>query len=208
MWHRSQVRPEWVLHHQGVPFLRAVVVVGAVAALTGGCGHQARKAPEGERFPGMRPIGVEARFHPPAVGPIKSCRRRLGRRYAAHVEVFAAGRVVLVAAGIGTGRPVRKVAGRIVDARCFGSLVTIDPTGLVLIRRGTAATLGDLFDAWGQPLSGSRVAGFSGPVRAYVAGRRWSWAVLAVPLRRHAEVVVEVGPYVPPHAAYTFPEPY
>jgi len=24
-------------------------------------------------------------------------------------------------------------------------------------------------------------------------------------LRRHAEIVLEIGPYVPPHARYTFP---
>jgi len=26
-----------------------------------------------------------------------------------------------------------------------------------------------------------------------------------VPLARHSEIVLEVGPYVPPHRSYTFP---
>ena len=47
-----------------------------------------------------RPIGHGARFHPPASGPvIGRCRPALGSRVGAHVELFAANRVVLVAAG-------------------------------------------------------------------------------------------------------------
>jgi hypothetical protein len=77
--------------------------------------------------------------------------------------VFAANRVVLVPAGIGTRPPLRRFAGRIADAHCYGALATIEPTGVVLVRPG------------------------------------------AVRLLRHAEIVLEVGPPVPPHAVYTFP---
>jgi hypothetical protein len=45
-------------------------------------------------------------------------------------------------------------------------------------------------------------------VRVYVGGRRRRGPVRATPLTRHAEVVVEAGPFVPPHRAYTFPTPY
>jgi hypothetical protein len=41
-------------------------------------------------------------------------------------------------------------------------------------------------------------------VRVYVGGRRVAGAPATVPLRRHAEIVVEIGPYVPPHRAYVF----
>jgi hypothetical protein len=42
-------------------------------------------------------------------------------------------------------------------------------------------------------------------VEVFVDGRRWHGRPGRVPLRRHAEIVVEVGPHVPPHSSYTFP---
>jgi hypothetical protein len=44
------------------------------------------------------------------------------------------------------------------------------------------------------------------PVRLpfHVAGRLWRGAPGAVQLLQHAEIVLEVGPYVPPHYSYTF----
>lgn len=141
-------------------------------------------------------------------GRVPGCRALLGARTAAHVELFAADRVVLVAAGIGTDPPREVLAGRITRARCYGPVATLDPTGLVLVRRGARATVAELFRAWGQPLGPRRLAGFRGTVRAYLGGRPWHGAPGAIPLRRRAEVVLEVGPYVPPHAAYSFPSPY
>jgi hypothetical protein len=156
-----------------------------------------------------RPIGRGARFHPPATGRlIGSCRRTLGRRDAVHLELFAADRVVLVATGIGTRGPRRYAGARIIAARCYGALVTLDPTGVVLVAAGIRLTVGDLLRTWGQPLRTRRLLSFTstGPVRAYVDGRRWtSSAPAAIPLTRHAEIVLEIGPYVPPHRSYTFP---
>lgn len=157
-----------------------------------------------------RPIGRGPAFHPPLRGRIVGeCDSHLGPRYGVHVEVFAANRVVLLPAGIGTRPPRRLFAGRISDAACFGALVTLEPTGLVLVRPKTTPSLGDLFRAWGQPLSDHRVAGFLAPeatrVRVYVNGRRRFDAPGGVLLRRHSEIVLEVGPYIPPHRFYTFP---
>lgn len=157
-----------------------------------------------------RPIGRGPQFHPPATGPVLgACRRPLGARRGVHVELFAANRVVLVAAGIGVRPPVVRSEGRISGARCFGSLVTIEPTGVVLIRPGARLTLGDLFRSWGQPLSRGRLASFpagTGGVRVYLGGRALRVRdPRAVPLSSHAEIVLEVGPEVPPHAAYVFP---
>ena len=42
-------------------------------------------------------------------------------------------------------------------------------------------------------------------VRVFVDGRRWSRSPGRVPLRAHSEIVLEVGPYVPPHSSYAFP---
>jgi hypothetical protein len=140
---------------------------------------------------------------------IGRCRRRLGPRYGVHVEVFGGDRVVIVPAGIGVSPPVRLSAGRISSAGCYGGLVTLEPTGVVLVRPGSRLSLGDLFRAWEQPLSSRRLASFTAPadsqVAVFVGGRRWLGPPGQVPLTRHAEIVLEVGPYVPPHAAYTFP---
>ncbi|MGH2876910.1 MAG: hypothetical protein ACRDLV_11725 [Solirubrobacteraceae bacterium] len=157
-----------------------------------------------------RPIGRSPRFHPPPGRSLTGrCTPRLGMRDAVHVELFAANRVVLVPAGISVGHPLAQAAGRIVRARCYGALVTLDPTGVVLVRRGLRPSLGDLFRAWGQRLSQRHLASFAAPpgghVTVYVDGRRWPGPPASVPLERHHEIVLEVGPHVPPHASYTFP---
>ncbi|MEA2212071.1 MAG: hypothetical protein QOF83_2019 [Solirubrobacteraceae bacterium] len=157
-----------------------------------------------------RPIGHAPRFHPAARGPlIGACRRRLGARYGVHVELFAADRVVLLASGIGTRPPRRRSEGRITSAGCYGALATLEPTGVVLVSPGTALTLSAVFRSWGQPLSAHRLASFrtapGHPLEVFLDGHRWVGAPGAVPLRRHAEIVVEAGPHVPPHSHYTFP---
>src|SRR5262245_16118784 len=111
----------------------------------------------------------------------------------AHVELFANKRALLLPKGIGLGRS------------CSYPVRTTAPTGVVEFVAASKPTLGDLFDVWGQPLSGRGFAGFRGPVSAWVGGRRWPGDVRAVPLRRHAEIVVECGGYIPPHSFYSFP---
>jgi hypothetical protein len=194
---------------------RATARLGVILLLLGllaGCGAGTPGEPGIPRTLTLeaRPIGRGPAFHPPARGPvIGACRRRLGRRYGAHVEVFAENRVVLIAAGIGTRPPRGFSAGRISRAGCYGDLVTVDPTGLVLVRPGARATVGDLFRSWGRRLSARAIGAFAQPpgarVRAFVAGQPWPGAPGAIPLTRHAEIVLEVGPLVPPHVRYTFP---
>lgn len=123
--------------------------------------------------------------------------------------MFGENRVVIVPAGIGTRPPVRLSAGRISSAGCYGTLVTLEPTGVVLVRRGSRLHLADLFRSWGEPLSSRRVASFTprlgGQVVVFIDGRRWEGSPSAVPLSRHAEIVLEAGPYVPPHQSFAFP---
>ena len=184
-----------------------------IAAAATACGT-APRAP-GQAIPSAllsqaRPIGTGPRFQPPAAGPVTGrCVPALGPRSGVHVEVFAANRVVLVPAGIGARPPVAVLSGRITRAGCYSALVTLDPTGLVLVRPGARLTLGTLFRSWGQQLSPARVASFTAPKRTRVAvfvnGRPWPGSPGAVPLTPHAEIVLEVGPHVPPHSSYTFP---
>ena len=157
-----------------------------------------------------RPIGTGPRFTLAVSGPVVgNCEKSLGPRIGVHVEVFAANRVLLLPAGIGVARPATKLDGRIVSARCYGELATLDPTGLVLVRPGSRLTLADLFRSWGEPLSRTRLTSFTAAkgsqVAVFVDGSPWRGAPSAVPLTRHAEIVLEVGPHVPPHSSYAFP---
>jgi hypothetical protein len=125
------------------------------------------------------PIGVGPRYHPPAVHA--TCAHAPASRL--HLELFAHGRVVLIPSGIG----------------CW----TSDPTGVV--RFTGRRTLGDFFRAWRQRLSATRLLSFPGRVRVYRNGRRIAAEPAGVPLRDGDELVLEVGPYIPPHRSYLFP---
>jgi hypothetical protein len=190
------------------PVLAALLVM--VAALAAGCGaRQPASAIPRSLLLETRPIGEGAAFHPPPVGSVVgACTAQLGARYPAHLEVFAANRVVIVAAGIGALAPLRFSAGRLIGARCYGALVTLDATGVALVRRNARLSVADLFRAWGQPLTRSRLGPFrartGSSVVAFVDGRPWPGAPGAIPLTSHAEIVLEVGPHIPPHSSYTF----
>jgi hypothetical protein len=140
------------------------------------------------------PIGVGARYQPAAATHAVRgllCTRG-GARYGVHVELFANRRVVLIPSGIGVAQ------------HCSFSLSTRTPEGVVEVHRGATPTLGGFFAVWGMPLSRTRLASFRGRVLAFVDGRRWRGDPRAIPLRRHAEIVLEVGGYVPPHPSYRF----
>ena len=193
---------------------RAGRILGVATLLLAGCGTARRPSQPPGLPPALvaqaRPIGRGARFHPPATGPVLGpCRSPLGPRVGVHVELFAANRVVLIPAGIGTRPPRSYSLGRISSARCYGDLVTLEPTGLVLLRPGANLLLSDLFRSWGQPLGSRALLSFAAPagthLSVYIRGRRWRGSPGSVPLARHAEIVVEVGPHVPPHSRYTFP---
>ena len=179
-----------------------------LALAVAGCGESSNGRDPGVEAAraGSRPLGVGPRFHPPSpTHAVADCRPGLGPRDGAHLELFAADRVVLFPSGIGTEPPRRTDAGRIRGARCFGPLVTLEPTGLVLVRKGERRTLGEFFSTWGKPLTRTRAADFTGRVRAYVGGQPWRGDPRAIPLRRHAVIVLQIGPFVPPHHSYAFP---
>jgi hypothetical protein len=163
--------------------------------------------------PVPRPIGAGPSYHPPATSPRVAaglpvgglrCTRAGGSRYGAHVELFANRLVVIVPAGIGIAPPLRRDGAYVRGGRCSYPGRTREPSGVVEIRAGAKLTLGQLFDLWGQPLSRARVAGFGGPVSAFLAGRRWPGDPRRISLSRHAQIVLEVGGYVAPHRSYLF----
>jgi hypothetical protein len=196
-----------------------LLAAGAAAALLAGCGSSSG-GPAASPSPGP-PLGVgpTAEYTPPARGAAASSGARIGRldcarggdgRVGAHVELFAHRRVVIVPAGIGMAPPLEARGAYVRAPRCSYPLRTREPTGLLeLDPQAGQFTLGDLFAIWGQPLSATRLAGFRAPtgtrVAAYLDGRPWPGDPRALPLRRHAVIVLEVAGHVPPHATYRFP---
>lgn len=148
------------------------------------------------------PIGVGTRYHPTAYNAVLAAGRpigtlrcaKTGASFAVHVELFARREVIIVPPSIGVG-----------PNGCTYPVWTNAPTGVVHVaRRGLM--LGDLFRVWGRRLTSSALLSFRGRVSVFVGGRRWPGAPGAVPLTRHAEIVLEVGGYVAPHPSYLFPK--
>jgi hypothetical protein len=138
------------------------------------------------------PIGVGPPYHPrpgmhaPCAGVLGAPGPRI------HLELFANNRVIIVPSRVG----VR-------SARCRARLWTVDPTGVVHVER--PARLGDLFGVWGRELTTRRLLSFRGAVRLYVNGVRRLGDPRTLVLRDRDEVVLEVGPFIPPHRSYLFP---
>jgi hypothetical protein len=163
------------------------------------------------------PIGPGAAYHPGPRGPLLrtdgtiaglACSDVSARHVGAHLELFSRGFVVLVPAGIGMAAPLRRIGLLKVSGGCSYPVRTREPTGVVETLAGSRITLGQLFAVWGQPLDPRRLAGFRAVhrerVRAWVNGRLWPGDVRSIPLRQHAEVVLELGRFVPPHVSYRF----
>ncbi len=111
-----------------------------------------------------------------------------------------------IPAGIGIAPPQRRRGAYVLGGACSYALRTFEPTGVVVVDRlGRVPLLGGLFAVWGQALGRMRLAGFRGPVAAFVDGRRWAGMPSLIPLRPHAEIVLEIAGQVPPHPAYLFP---
>jgi len=134
------------------------------------------------------------------------CERESQARFGVHIELFVRRQVMIVPAGVGVAKPYRRRFGRVVPGGCTYPLRTLEPTGVVEVRTGQKLTLRDVFAVWGQALGTRRLAGFrsQSPLLAFVGGRRRVGDPGAIPLTRHAEIVLEIGGYVRPHPSYLF----
>jgi hypothetical protein len=163
------------------------------------------------------PIGVTKGYRLPPHGRLVAAARPIGelrcsqtsaKRFGVHVELFARKLVLLLPAGIGIAPPLARDGAYVLSGRCSYPLRTREPTGVIEVVPGHTRTVGQLFDVWGQRLSETHIAGFTAPpgkrVLAFVDGKRWTLDPRIIPLRRHAEIVLEVDGYVPPHTSYRF----
>ncbi len=197
-------------------------VAAPVAALAlAGCGG-APQSPTSDSFVALPPsdhpvhVGVGPRYRLPALSPAVAaraeinglrCTRRHPAQYGVHLELFAHRLVMPVSAGIGVAPPVRHAGAYVVSGGCTYPVRTLEPTGVIRIDRGLRSTplLGTLFALWGRPLGRRALAGFRGPVLAYVDGRRWRGSPQSIRLRRHAQIALEIDGALLPHPHYEFP---
>jgi hypothetical protein len=171
----------------------------------------------GGRPPVPTPIGAAPAFHPSArnaaaeagrpIGSLR-CARAAARRDGAHLELFAHGKVVVVPAGVGMAVPLKLAGPYVVSGRCSYPVRTREPTGVIELETGSRVTLGDFFAVWGRVLGRNRLVSFRARapsrLRAYVNGRLFGGPPGSIVLRRHLEVVLELGSFVPPHTTYRF----
>jgi hypothetical protein len=147
------------------------------------------------------PVGPAPKYTPPARtaavhagAPVGAFRcGSAGKAFRIHLEVFVDRKVVIVPAKIGVS-----------DKGCRYPVSTDRPDGIVRVAPGLR--LGDLFRVWGFPLGLRRLGWFGSktPLRAYVGGKLVHGPASQIVLTPHAQIVLELGGYVPPHPTFLF----
>ena len=123
----------------------------------------------------------------------------------AHLQVYISGQPRALPAAIGMVGPVAEQTpyGPFYGAQqCYYWLHTHASDGVIHIESPSARvyTLGNFFDEWNQPLSGTQVAGDQGKVTAFVNDKPWKKSPRDIPLVPHESIQLDVGtPVVTPH---------
>ena len=147
------------------------------------------------------PVGPAPSYTPPprpaavaAGSPVGLLRcGDAGKTFRVHLELFVEQKVVILPKGIGVS-----------DSGCRYPVSTDGPDGILRVAPGLR--LVDVFRVWGQRLDSNRMVWFTSrsPLRAYVDGRLVRGPAGAIPLTPHAQIVLELGGYVPPHPFFLF----
>jgi hypothetical protein len=127
----------------------------------------------------------------------------------AHLTLIANGEQKAIPLGVGVNNPFI-LENFVVAAVCFYWLHTHDATGFIHIEAPDSAayTLGEFFDIWGQPLSRSNVAGFSGTVTAFVDSTEYTGDLSALTFAPHQQITLIVGTVPDTIPIYAFPSAY
>jgi hypothetical protein len=124
----------------------------------------------------------------------------------AHLTVFVNGSPRQVPAGIGipAAQAQNTPQGPFIGSgKCFYWLHTHAADGIVHTESPVhrSYTLGNLFDEWGQPLGPGQVGPVKGHVTALYNGKVYHGNPRDIPLKRHAQIQLEVGtPLVAPES--------
>jgi hypothetical protein len=126
-----------------------------------------------------------------------------------HLTLIANGAQRAIPLAIGVNNPFI-IQNFVVAAGCYYWLHTHDATGIVHVEAPVTTTfnLGQFFAIWGQPLSRSNVAGFSGTVTAYVDSTKYEGDLGAVDFQAHEQITLIVGAVPDTIPIYAFPSAY
>jgi hypothetical protein len=121
----------------------------------------------------------------------------------AHLAVFKDGQLYTLPAGVGipgSSAEQTNYGPIATGGRCYYWLHTHTTDGVIHVESPTKRiySLGDFFDEWHQPLSGTRIAGVSGQVSAFFNGKPWTKSPRAIPLLPHANIQLNIGEPIPP----------
>ena len=121
----------------------------------------------------------------------------------ARLSVFKSGQSYVLPAGVGIpgSKAVDTNQGPIASGgSCIYWLHTHTTDGVIHIESPSKAiyTLGDFFDIWQQPLSGTQVGTLHGPITAFVNGKPWKKSPRDIKLLPHEDIQLEIGQPAPP----------
>jgi hypothetical protein len=121
----------------------------------------------------------------------------------AHLAVFRNGQPYTLPAGVGIpgSHAVETQQGPIASGgSCIYWLHTHTTDGVIHIESPSKAiyTLGNFFDEWHQPLTGTKVGTLSGPITAFVNGKPWKKSPRDIQLLPHEDIQLEIGEPTPP----------
>jgi hypothetical protein len=114
----------------------------------------------------------------------------------AHLSLFVNGQQLEFPLGVGMFQPGKGKSGYIYHQTCLYWLHTHDGTGILHMESKTGAsfTLGTAFKLWGEPLSSTQVAQYTGSVAVYVNGNLDTTDPIAgVPLNPGDDVTLVIG---------------
>ena len=185
----------------------SATATSSTTAATSTTAGKTQLGPEGiplEQGPDLAPAGTTsqgATVDGVQCAPIE----QLAYHIHAHLQVYVNGQPRALPAAIGMVGPVAQQTpyGPFYGAQqCYYWLHTHASDGIIHIESPSARvyTLGNFFDEWTQPLSGTQVAGEKGKVTAFVNDKPWTKSPRDIPLVPHESIQLDVGkPTVAPH---------
>ncbi len=185
----------------------SATATSSTTAATSTTAGKTQLGPEGiplEQGPDLAPAGTTsqgATVDGVQCAPIE----QLAYHIHAHLQVYVSGQPRALPAAIGMVGPVAEQTpyGPFYGAQqCYYWLHTHASDGIIHIESPSARvyTLGNFFDEWNQPLSGTQVAGEKGKVTAFVNDKPWTNSPRDIPLVPHESIQLDVGkPTVAPH---------
>jgi hypothetical protein len=156
--------------------------------------------PEGPPIESGQPLAPPA--SPPLGGSVDGIQCGAGEQVAFHIHarltIFVDGESRSVPPGVGIADPQSSSTPRgqfVENGSCFSWLHTHAADGIIHIESPVQRvyTLGNFFDIWNQPLSGTQVGPAKGQATVLYNGKVWTGDPRDVPLNAHAQIQLMVG---------------